>query len=157
MLGEHDTRTDPDCPKQSGHSPCGPKKITRKIAEVIKHENFGGRPSAPDNDIALIRLNEPVPLYSEDAFKSAVTPVCLPWSPNNEVRNIDEGKRVLVTGWGASTNVKRDVQDNLIKLGVSFPTLLQVGVPIANSKCSEDNVFSINEKLQICAGGEKGN
>ena len=24
--------------------------------------------------------------------------------------NIKEGKRVLVTGWGASTNVKRDVQ-----------------------------------------------
>jgi hypothetical protein len=45
----------------------------------------------------------------------------------------------------------------LIKLGVSFPTLLQVGVPVANSKCSEDNMFSINEKLQICAGGEKGN
>ena len=68
-----------------------------------------------------------------------------------------EGKRVLVTGWGASTNVKRDVQGNLIKLGVSFPTLLQVTVPVANSKCSGDNVFSINEKLQICAGGEKGN
>ena len=74
----------------------------------------------------------------------------------SEYMNFKEGKRVLVTGWGASTNVKRDVQGNLIKLGVSFPTLLQVTVPVANSKCAGDNVFSINEKLQICAGGEKG-
>ena len=90
VLGEHDTRTDPDCPKGSvGSSTCAPKKITRKIAEVIKHESFGGRVSAPDNDIALIRLNEPVPLYSEDPFKSAVTPVCLPWSQDNAARDIE--------------------------------------------------------------------
>ena len=64
MLGEHDTRTDPDCPKESQGTSCAPKKIIRKIAEVIKHENFGGNVNAPDNDIALVRLNEPVPLYS---------------------------------------------------------------------------------------------
>ena len=75
----------------------------------------------------------------------------------SEYMNFKEGKRVFVTGWGASTNVKRDVNGNLIKLGVSFPTLLQEGVPVANSNCSGDNFFSINEKLQICAGGEKGN
>ena len=71
--------------------------------------------------------------------------------------NFKEGKRVLVTGWGARTNSKRQVQGNLIKLGVAFPTLLKVYVPVANNKCSEDNFFSINKKLQICAGGEKGN
>ena len=90
MLGEHDTRTDPDCPQESqGTSTCAPKKITRKTTEVIKHENFGGNVNAPDNDIALIRLNEPVPLYSEDPFKSAVTPVCLPWSQDNAARDIE--------------------------------------------------------------------
>ena len=89
VLGEHDTRTDPDCPKESQGTICAPKKITRKVAEIIKHENFGGNPSAPDNDIALIRLNEPVPLYSEDPFKSAVTPVCLPWSQDNAARDIE--------------------------------------------------------------------
>ena len=88
VLGEHDTRTDPDCPKNS-QSICAPKKITRKIAEVIKHETFGGNVNAPDNDIALIRLNEPVPLYSEDPFKSAITPVCLPWSQDNAARDIE--------------------------------------------------------------------
>ena len=71
-------------------------------------------------------------------------------------RDIEEGKRVLVTGWGANTNVKRDVQGNLITLGVSYPILLQVVVPVANSKCSADNVFNINKELQICAGGEQG-
>ena len=63
----------------------------------------------------------------------------------------------MITGWGANTNVKRDVKDNQRILGVGFPTLLQVVVPVANSKCSKDNEFRINEKLQICAGGEKGN
>ena len=90
MLGEHDTRTDPDCPKKwEMGSICAPKKITRKVAEVINHENYGGNTNAPDNDIALIRLDEPVPLYSEDPFKSAVTPVCLPWSQDNAARDIE--------------------------------------------------------------------
>ena len=31
------------------------------------------------NDIALIRLDESVPLYNEDPTKSFAMPVCLPW------------------------------------------------------------------------------
>ena len=34
----------------------------------------------PINDIALIRLSEPVPLYSENPTLSGVEPVCLPWA-----------------------------------------------------------------------------
>ena len=71
VLGEHNTRKDPDCPE------C-PKVVRQKIdsSNIILHEGFPSEgPSevsaeAYRNDIALIRLNEPAVLYSEDPTKS---------------------------------------------------------------------------------------
>ena len=42
----------------------------------------------PRNDIALIRLAEPVPLFSEDQTLSAAEPICLSW--DSEVNKEDE-------------------------------------------------------------------
>ena len=78
MLGEHDTRKKSDCTEDLTR-PCTPTRIVRNIAEVIKHENYTGG-SAPQNDIALIRLDKPVPLFTEDPSKSSISPICLPWS-----------------------------------------------------------------------------
>ena len=61
--------TDPDCNRKKN---CAPKKITRTPKEIIIHENYGFKEGTGlyQNDIALIRLNEPVPLSSEDLSKS---------------------------------------------------------------------------------------
>ena len=80
-MGEHTTDTDPDCsrkkPGSSGQ--CFPKKITRKVEKSIIHEDYKTINGGPINDIALLRLAEPVPFYSTDPTLSGAEPVCLPW------------------------------------------------------------------------------
>ena len=67
MLGELRIDTDPDC-TNNGRS-CAPRKITREIKtddQIIVHENYQPGSQTQANDIALIRLNEPVTLYDDD-------------------------------------------------------------------------------------------
>ena len=67
VLGELRIDTDPDC-TNDGRS-CAPRKITREIKtddQIIVHENYQPGSQTQANDIALIRLNEPVPLYDDD-------------------------------------------------------------------------------------------
>ena len=67
VLGELRIDTDPDC-TNNGRS-CAPRKITREIKtddQIIVHENYQPGSQTQANDIALIRLNEPVPLYDDD-------------------------------------------------------------------------------------------
>ena len=56
-LGEHDIEADPDCKS------CA-KRITMKITDpkkqIITHKGFD---QSGQNDIALIRFNEPIPLF----------------------------------------------------------------------------------------------
>ena len=98
VLGEHTTDKDPDCqqkkgPGQSGK--CFPKKITRTVEKVIKHEDYKSVFGEPVNDIALIRLSEPVPLYSEDPTSSGAEPVCLPWASDLAANRIQA--RIVLT------------------------------------------------------------
>ena len=56
MLGENDITKDPDCDNCPGN-------ITRIASEIIVHEDYKGQSDLYKNDIALIRLDKPVPLY----------------------------------------------------------------------------------------------
>ena len=78
MFGEHVVGTDPDCKTERGLKKCSPKVITRTVSKTIVHENYNTKDNK--NDIALLRLNESVPLFNENPMISAVLPVCLPWS-----------------------------------------------------------------------------
>ena len=73
VLGELNVKTDPDC-KKNDRTKCAPRKITRKITtskdQIILHENYISGIDILKNDIALIKLNEPVTLYDEDATNS---------------------------------------------------------------------------------------
>ena len=74
MLGEHTLGTDPDC--EDGQTTCNyPKIIKRKVTKQIIHEDWNA--ANVENDIALLRLDTPVPLFDEGG--AAVSPVCLPW------------------------------------------------------------------------------
>ena len=69
VLGELNVKTDPDCKLNDG-TKCAPRKITRKITskdQIILHENYISGIDILKNDIALIKLNEPVTLNDENA------------------------------------------------------------------------------------------
>ena len=94
MFGEHVVGTDPDCKTERGLKKCSPKVITRVVSKTIVHENYNTNDNK--NDIALLRLNESVPLFNENPMISAVLPVCLPWS-DEELFTEDAEKVKLVS------------------------------------------------------------
>ena len=166
VLGDHNINTDPDCGKKKcdcSKDHCAAPKITRKITsedQIIVHENYDQVTAF--NDIALIRLNEPVPLQKDDPDKSSVIPVCLPWSESDPGRNLekiedDEGLAIL-TGWGKiSVKVSDTIRKQ--KFGVSVPILRRVALPIAHNICKNDPELEkfYNPEIMLCAGGRKGN
>jgi hypothetical protein len=84
VLGEHRTDTDPDCASKKNGGKCIPPKISTSIEEIIIHESYTKK--GFKNDIALIRLDQEVKLYSEDAGSSCVMPICLPWDKDDPYR-----------------------------------------------------------------------
>ena len=99
VLGEHTLGTDPDCEEtDTGVQFCAPKTIKRKVAKSILHEDWN--PKTIENDIALLRLDQPVPLFSDDPKLSNVLPVCLPWNEFDPGRDIESWAEeiAIVTG-----------------------------------------------------------
>ena len=156
VLGEWKVGTDPDCKPGAGW--CAPKKITRGIAEIIKHESYHGSPKY-QNDISLIRLNESVPLFQEAPQQSYASPVCLPWTDETDLD--DDYENFMVTGWGnffnfSSTN-SGAADGYFQKNKVGSKRLRKLKVP--NFNCRDSFYWKIdylNETTQICAGGVKG-
>merc|ERR1712241_1371896 len=102
---------------------------------------------------ALIRLNEPVPLWIEDPKMSTAIPICLPWSINDPSRNLKETTSVIVTGWGVTFG--NETLSKLIfeRYGAWSAKLHKAKIPIASSKCtSKKGRFEIDPDLQYCAG-----
>ena len=96
-LGEHKISKDPDCPAKASHfrrgkNDCFAKVIKRKVDKVIKHENYDA--TKVKNDIALIRLAEPVPLFKDDPTASPAMPICLPWDDDLVARDLFEGNNL---------------------------------------------------------------
>jgi len=154
VLGEHRVDTDPDC---SRDGKCSPPKITRGIKEIIMHESYDEEP-AFNHDIALIRLDQEVPLNSEDPKNSWVLPVCLPWAKDDFYRKqLPDGEKATVAGWGR--NVRKKTEQTIRRVNrnrVNVKLLLSVEVPIANGKCGTGDEIEIDTRRQICAGGEEG-
>ena len=63
---------------------------------------------------------------------------------------------MIVTGWGRVTNNKIAALTNLNKFSASTRTLRKLTVQHANNKCSNQDVFNIDKRLQMCAGGRIG-
>ena len=93
ILGEHSLRQDPD-PIIKNKRIFAAKRTVIGIEEIILHEDYnktllGG---AGPNDIALIRVKEPIPFYNSSNVKeSNVKPICLPWNINDPGREIHDG------------------------------------------------------------------
>ena len=142
-------------------------KINRGIEKIIIHENFipketHGRlldMSVP-YDIALIRVNESIPLFLENNYISSVNPICLPWNATNipDPTTIDDLK---VTGWGKMTRSEgaRSINNKNLNLIKAFAKKLQAvtipGVDIATCRTETRSPYKriyIDDEIQFCAG-----
>ena len=90
-MGEHIVGKNPDCKKGSNNNLCAAPVIKRKFSEIISHENYKAENADSQDDIALIRLDEAVPLYVDDPTISSAMPVCLPWKKTDPGRDIKDG------------------------------------------------------------------
>ena len=98
VLGDHKVGENPDCQVFSHASQkhhCAAPNIKKKITKTTVHENYNPDDKISKYDIALIRLDSPIPLHSEDPKYSSVLPIILPWSPDNFVRDLKEGDSTL--------------------------------------------------------------
>ncbi|KAM4717038.1 LOW QUALITY PROTEIN: polyserase-2-like [Anableps anableps] len=117
--------------RQSQEGP-NPNEAVRKVAQIISHPHYNL--SAVYNDIALLRLSEPV------NFTSYISPVCLAASESTFYSGVD----TWITGWGT------------IGSGVPLPSpqnLMEVEVPVVRNRqcrCSygESNITDD----MMCAG-----
>ena len=106
VLGETIVGEDPDCWGRGSPSKCLTGIIKRYISKIIVHDDYSEAPNKreytglPDtqNDIALIRVDRPIPLFSEDSSLSSIIPICLPWLENDPGRNLAEGELLMFTG-----------------------------------------------------------
>jgi len=159
VLGEHVVGKDPDCPRNTqDKTKCNAPVIRRKIdanKDITVHEGYDPKAQFK-HDIALIRMDEAVPLFQENRALSSANPICLPWSDNSYAYFIDEGNRATVAGWGRTRSRNNaNAQAALTRNKVNIKQLQQLAVPISNDKCN-DKPFIIDQDRQICAGGEKG-
>ncbi|GBO35817.1 Protein masquerade, partial [Araneus ventricosus] len=117
-----------------------PGAQTQKVSTTYIHHNHNGQ--TLDNDIALLRLENPVQL------QESVCLVCLPARGAESL----PGKRCTVTGYGYMD------ESGPIALKIREATL-----PIVEEKLCTEQVNKVTEKRFIlpagsfCAGGESGN
>ena len=155
MLGETIVGEDPDCWGSGSPSKCLTGIIKRYISKIIVHEDYIGVENHFQNDIALIRVDRPIPLFSEDSSLSSIIPVCLPWLENDPGRNLAEGEELMFTGWGRTSNNAAVSNTNFRKNRVSSKKLQQVQLPYLSKDDERCTGFDVKDS-QICAGGEKG-
>ncbi|EDV99246.1 transmembrane protease serine 9 [Drosophila grimshawi] len=103
--------------------------IVRKVVQITLHPSYN--PTTIVNDVALLRLESPVPLTGN------MRPVCLP-----DVNHNFDGKTATVAGWG------------LVKEGGSTSNYLQeVSVPIiTNQQCRSTRYKNKIVDVMLCAG-----
>jgi len=109
----------------------GAKPVSVRVESIKQHENYNT--NNIDNDIALLRLAQAVPLGSQ------FTPVCLPSTGTNDFT----GQQATVTGWGATSQG-----------GQTSPSLRQVTVPVlSNDECNKKSKYNGKiTKNMMCAG-----
>ena len=157
MLGEHKIHNNPDCPDGKGAAACS-YNVTRTIDKVIIHEDYDASSVDSYNDIALIRLNEPVHLYDDEDLdpemkKSGAKPVCLPWPSTDKkllkkIDNLNNGENVVITGWGRTSNNRRLETVKLINRKVAQPILQYLQTKTANDLCKE-NTCIISKSISL--------
>lgn len=118
-FGEHDRCKDTVRPET--------RFVLRALAQKFSFQNF-------DNDMALLRLNDRVPI------SDTIRPICLP--QNDE--NLYVGEKAKVAGWGT---LKEDGKPSCILQEVEVPV-------ISNEHCVENTSYTegMITPNMLCAG-----
>ncbi|KAK3909564.1 Serine protease easter [Frankliniella fusca] len=144
-LGEHDTKTSPDC-KTDILSPtqeqiCADRAIDIPVERDIAYPEYNKRDPNHYHDIALVRLSRDVD------FTEWIQPICVPVSQEQKTKSY-VGKKLWVAGWG-KTETKSESD---VKLKLAVPVVSRSDCASVYSKASVE----LNDNSQLCAGGEKG-
>lgn len=135
-LGEWDTTTNPDC----AQGDCAPPVQKIAVSKLIPHPEYVPSSRNQFNDIALIRLAQPV------TYNDFVKPICLPVDQNLRAK-LHVNEAMEVSGWGKTETV--NASNRKLKVRVNG-----VDRTSCNSVYSRQNV--VIGDSQVCAGGERG-
>lgn len=135
-FGEWDTATNPDCTQGD----CAPPVQKIQVAKSTPHPQYGPSNVHQYNDIALIRLAEPV------VYNDFVKPICLPLSSTLRSKT-HVGEAMEVSGWGKTETV--NASNRKLKVRVNG---------VEKNTCNDVYRRQNREisSTQLCAGGERG-
>ncbi|XP_034237604.1 CLIP domain-containing serine protease 14D-like, partial [Thrips palmi] len=141
-LGEHDTKTSPDCrPDFFGGQICAAPAVDVPVERAIPHPEYAKNDPNHYHDIALLRLSRDV------QFTDWIAPICLPASSEVAAKSY-VGKRRWVAGWGKTET--RSESDVKLKLAVPV---------VSNADCQpvyQKAAVRLSSGGQLCAGGAQG-
>ena len=85
--------------------------------------------------------------------------MCLPWNKNDPGQDVKASDKLVVTGWGRTTNNNLEVAANFAKFNVSTPILQKLDLTeVPHEECIKKLLFRDVRKVnQLCAGVEPGN
>ena len=131
-----------------------PPPKTYAVEKVIQHPEWNLAEFYNGNDIALIRVKGLIKLFSVDGNSIAV-PICLPW-PSEDIEDIVAEQRLIVTGWGRTSNKKNITDENLEKYQAASGTMIRDYLPLIGEDTCKKSSGSVNYSIQICAGAQRG-
>ncbi|CAH0728371.1 unnamed protein product, partial [Brenthis ino] len=151
-LGEWDEQTERDCQKHLQDFICNDKPVDKNISEIFMHDDFDVK-SAKKGDIALLKLDEPIP------FTEFITPVCLPSTEYVTQQDYVLDSSYWTAGWGITefdlpSPLKRKVSLNTVSSDIChtiyseipeefFETLICAGGVEGKDTCSGDSGGSL--------------
>ncbi|NXE10538.1 PROC protein, partial [Lophotis ruficrista] len=104
------------------------------VDKHVSHENYNKETS--DNDIAMLHLAEPV------VYNKYMLPICLPTRDLAEQELTRNGKQMVVTGWGSTSDVNNNYS--------TFLSYIQIPV-VPRNVCAQAMRFAISDNM-LCAG-----
>ncbi|KAG2463268.1 PROC protein, partial [Polypterus senegalus] len=122
---------------------------TLHVTEIIVHPNYTEK--IEDNDIALLRLEHPVP------FTKYIIPICLPPQPLAENVLNNEGTNVEVTGWGKQHENAKNQSSALRYIKIRLASHEQCST-LMTSKLTENMLCAgtLGEIKDACSGDSGG-
>ncbi|XP_053185487.1 vitamin K-dependent protein C [Scomber japonicus] len=108
-------------------------EVTLKVAKTFKHPNYYNGQTV-DNDIALMRLENPAPL------SEFILPICMPGSEMAKRVLHQNGTITVVTGWGKDDSNRYSSALNVIKVPL-----------VTHSVCNSHMSHNVSDNF-LCAG-----
>ena len=103
----------------------------------------------------MVRVKGLIKLFEDDGNSIAI-PVCLPWPFKDPEIFMKTEQRLIVTGWGKTSNKKNIVDENLEKYQAASGTMIRDYLPVIDEDTCKKSSSSVNYSIQICAGAQRG-